>query len=117
MEDFYNRHYITVDGQGRITAAWSDGPHPDRDATGAICINEQGGYQLRLTPDGAENPALDTRDGIPLYKWDGEAVVLRFQEELAADRAAIPDPGPTEAERMEAQVAYTAMMTDTLLEV
>ena len=28
-----------------------------------------------------------------------------------------PDPEPTQLDRIEAQVAYTAMMTDTLLEV
>ncbi len=27
-----------------------------------------------------------------------------------------PDPGPTEQERLEAQVTYTAIMTDTLLQ-
>ncbi len=117
MGEIYNKHYITVDGRGRITDAWSDGPFPDKDAVGAVCINDQGGYQFRLTADGAENPPLYTRDGIPLYRWDGEAVVCRSREELEADRAAIPAPGPTEAERLEAQVTYTAMMTDTLLEV
>jgi len=117
MDEFYNKHYITTDAQNRIAAAWSDGPHPDRDTTDAICINEQGGYQFRLFPDGEENPAICTMDGIPLYKWDGEQVVLRTEEEIAADHAAIPEPPPTEQERMEAQVTYTAMMTDTLLEV
>lgn len=43
VNEFYNRHYIAVDGQGLITSGWSDGPHPDRDVTNAICINEQGG--------------------------------------------------------------------------
>ena len=28
-----------------------------------------------------------------------------------------PEPGPSQLDRVEAQVAYTAMMTDTLLEV
>lgn len=68
LEPAYNRHYITTDAQSRITDGWSDGPHPDRDATGAICINEQGGYQFRLFPGGEENPPLYTMDGIPLYR-------------------------------------------------
>ncbi|MDE5893288.1 MAG: hypothetical protein K2H45_10235 [Acetatifactor sp.] len=89
MNEFYNRHYITTDAQGRITDGWSDGPHPDRDTTGAICINEQSGYQFRLFPDGEENPALYTTDGIPLYRWDGEKVVVRTEEEIGLDR---PDP-------------------------
>ena len=75
MDIYYNKHYITVDDQGRITAGWSDGPCPDRDTAGAICINEQGGYQFRLTPGGEENPPLCTPDGDLLYRWDGEKAV------------------------------------------
>lgn len=86
MPKFYNKHYITVDAQNRITGAWSDGPHPDRDTAGAVCINEQGGYQFRLAPGGEENPPLYTMDGIPLYRWDGEQVAARTEEEIAADR-------------------------------
>lgn len=109
-------HYITIDAQSRIVDGWSDGPHPERDSTGAICINEEGGYQFRLYLDGEENPALWNMESIPLYKWWDGQVVPRTEEEIAADRAAIPEPPPSAQERMEAQVTYTAMMTDTLLE-
>ena len=85
MGEFYNKHYITIDDQGRVTDGWSDGPHPDRDTTDAICINEQGGYQFRLYPGGEENPPLHTMDGIPLYKWDGEKVVARTKDEIEMD--------------------------------
>lgn len=85
-EPFYNRHYITVDTRGRITDGWSDGPCPDRDAAGAVCIDEQGEYQFRLAPDGEENPPLYAMDGVPLYRWDGGKAVLRTQAELEADR-------------------------------
>jgi len=27
MNEFYNKHYITINEQGRITDAWSDGAH------------------------------------------------------------------------------------------
>lgn len=111
----YNRHYITTDAQGRITDGWSDGPHPSRDTTNAICINEEGGYQFCLFLGGEENPALSTEDGIPLYKWDGEWVVRRSAEEIAADREAVPAPPPNQIDRLEAQATYTAMITDTLL--
>lgn len=95
-QDFamYNKHYIKTDDRGRITDGWSDGPRRDRDTTGAICINERGGYQFRLLVAGQpseENPPLYTMDGIALYKWDGESVVARSEEEIAADR---PDPLP-----------------------
>jgi len=119
MDDFIgNKHYITTDGQGRIRDGWSDGPHPTKDTTGAICINEQGGYQFRLILNGKEteeNPALCTMDGIPLYKYVDGQVVFRPEEEIEDDRTYIPEPPPTFLERMEAQVAYTAMMTDTLI--
>ncbi len=98
MYELYNRHYITFDEQGRVTAGWSDGPHRDKDTTEAICINDKGGYQFRLFPGGEENPPLYTMDGIPLYKWDGDQVVARTKEEIEADRAAIPAPPPSEQE-------------------
>ncbi len=100
----------TTDEQNRIISTWSDGPHPDRDTTNAIRINDKGGYQFRLFPDGEENPAIYTMDGIPLYKWDGEKVVLRTSEEIEADRAAIPEPPPSELERIRADVDFLAAM-------
>lgn len=116
MEEQYNKHYVTVDDQGRVVDAWSDGPFPDKDTTEAVCINDQGGYQLRLGDDGEENPPLFDRHGVPLYKWENGQVVARGAEELEADRVALPAPGPSAGERLEAQVIYTAMMTDTLIE-
>lgn len=116
MEEQYNTHYIKLDDQGRIVDGWSDGPFPDKDTENAVCINEQGGYQFRLTPGGEENPPLFDRHGFPLYKWENGQVAARTAEELEADRSVLPVPGPTQAERLEAQVIYTAIMTDTLIE-
>lgn len=109
-EPIYNRHYITTDAQGRITSGWSDGPHPERDTTNAICINDHGGYQFRLFPGGEENPSLYDMEGIPLYRWDGEKVVPRSEEELAADRAAVPEPPPSAQEQLRADVDYIAVL-------
>ena len=117
MEEIFNRHYITVDERGRITDGWSDGPCPERETAGAVLLTDRGGYQFRLADDGEENPQLMSREGVPLYAWDGERVTARSTEDIAADVAALPKPGPTVSQRMEAQVTYTAMMTDTLLEV
>lgn len=110
MNEFYNKHYIITDTESRITSGWSDGPAPDRDATGAICINEQGGYQFRLFPGGEENPNLYTMDGIPLYKWDGAQAIHRTEEEIAADRSAIPEPPPSAQEQLRADVDFLAAM-------
>lgn len=110
MDKFYNKHYITTDAQGRITSGWSDGPHPDRETSGAICINEQGGYQFRLFPSGEENPLQYTVDGIPLYRWDGESAVPRTAEEIEADR--VPSLEAVQAEKLaQLSAACSAAIT------
>lgn len=92
MEE-YNKHYIAVDAQGRITDGWSAAIFPNRDTTNAVCINEQAGYQFRLFPGGQENPSLfEWEHMVPLYKWDGQHVVERTQDEIEADIAALPKP-------------------------
>ena len=116
--DYYNRHYIATDAWGRIISCWSDGPYPNRDVTSAICINEKGNYQVYLTVDGKqteENPRWLTYDGIPLYKWDGEQVIARTEEEIAADRAAIPAPPPSAQEQLRADVDFLAAMQGVTL--
>lgn len=115
MDDFYNRHYITTDAQGRITVGWSDGPHPEKDPTGAICINAEGGYQFRLFPGGEENPPLYTMDVIPLYKYVGGEVIARTEAEIAADRAALPPPPPSAQEQLRADVDFLAAMANVQL--
>jgi len=85
VQETYNLHYIKTDETGRIIDGWSNGPCPDKETSGAICINEQGGYQFRLLPGGEENPPLRDDRGIPLYKWDGTQVVVRSQAEIDAD--------------------------------
>ena len=42
--------------------------------------------------------------------------VLRSEDEVKADRAALPPTAPTQLDRVEAQATYTAMMTDTMME-
>ena len=110
-ELFYNRHYIATRPDGAIIDAWSDGPHPEKNTSNAICINEQGGYQFRLYPGGEENPPIFDMDGIPLYKWYGSQIVPRSEEEIAADRATIPAPPPSAQERLRADVDFIAAMT------
>ena len=87
----------------------------DRDTADAICIEEQGGYQFRLFPDGEENPALHTGDGISLYRWDGEAAVSRTAEEIEADLTALPEPAPSEQERLRADIDFLAAMANIQL--
>lgn len=110
FSEFYNRYYIKTDAQNCIIDGWSDGPHPEKDMEGAVCINEKGGYQFRLFPGGEENPPLYNMDGIPLYKWDGQAVQPRTEAEIDAAEAAVPPPAPSEQEQLRADIDYVAAM-------
>lgn len=110
MYEFYNKHYIAIRQDNVIIDSWSDGPHPEKDTANAICINEKGGYQFRITPNGEENPPMFTIDGIPLYKWDGEKVIARSQEEIGTDRAKIPEPPPSPIEQLRADVDFMSIM-------
>lgn len=88
MVEHYYKHYIRVDADKNIVAAWSDGSLPTENISDAICINEQGGYQFRLFPRGEENTPLRDEYGVPLCKWDGKAVIKRTPAEIQADRPA-----------------------------
>ena len=59
-------------------------------------------------------------DGIYLFDENGELIVILASPEdiRSVEGGEIVDvelPEPTPADRLEAQVAYTAMMTDTLI--
>lgn len=102
----YDKHYITVDAENRITNGFSDAFRQPTEAD--ICINEQGGYQFRLIyvendaltgnpvrKLSEENPSLYDWDGmIPLYKYENGEVIRRTEEEIEADRAELPVPEP-----------------------
>lgn len=101
MDDmnFYNKHYISVDEQNRIVSGFSNAFCLPSETD--ICINEQGGYQFRLFPNGEENPALfEFEHMIPLYKYENGEVRHRSDDEIEADIAALPveDDTPTEEE-------------------
>jgi len=120
MDFIYNKHYIQTNERGEIVNGFSDAFRQPSDTD--ICINDKGGYQFRLFPDGEENPPLfDFPSMIPLYKYADGEVVERTEEELAADHQAWQEEQgrlaamPTREDRIEAQVTFTAMMTDTLL--
>lgn len=126
MNEYYNKHYIRTDASGSIVEGWSDGPHNHRaPSEDDILLTDKGGYQFRLVVAGAtteENPPLFDMDMIPLYKWDGNEVLQRSEEEIEIDREEKRKEQekealkPTQLDRIESQVTYTALMTDTLLE-
>lgn len=104
--EFYNKHYISVDEQGRIVDGFSDAFRKPSNTD--ICISEQGGYQFRLFPGGEENPFLLERTYmIPLYKYENGTVVKRTEKEIEADIADLPRPASDEISDSEALAIIT----------
>lgn len=110
--------YIQTDNQGRILRC-EGGYTTPADLTGWVEIDEGTGDRYNLCQSHYFDGGLYTMYGIPLYKMADGYPVRRTEEEIEADRAArpVPEEIPTQLDRVEAQVTYTAMMTDTLLEV
>ena len=79
-------------------------------------IDEGTGDRYNLCQSHYLDGGLYTTQGIPRYKYEGGACVLRSEAEIAADRDALPKPQPSQLDRVEAQATYTAMMTDTMME-
>ena len=89
--------YIQTDDAGRIFRC-DGGYTTPSDLTGWIEIDEGTGDKYNLCQSHYFDGGLYTMDGIPRYRWDGSAAVLRTEEELEADRAAMPAPPPSTEE-------------------
>ena len=90
--------YIQTDNGGRILRC-DGGYTTPADLTDWILIDEGEPCDKRnLAQSHYFDGGLYTMDGIPRYRWDGSAAVLRTEEELEADRAARPAPPPTTEE-------------------
>lgn len=108
--------YILLDAQNRITRIEGEYSLP-ADLTGWVLIEEGAPCdRLNLAQSHYLDGGLYTMQGIPRYKYEDGACVLRSEAELAADRDALPKPQPSQLDRVEAQATYTAMMTDTMME-
>ena len=107
--------YIQTDTEGRILRCEGGYTTPSG-LTDWTEIDEGTGDRYNLCQSHYFDGGLYTMDGIPRYKYENNTVVLRTEAELSTDRANIPEPAPTQLDRVEAQVTYTAMVTDTLLE-
>lgn len=80
--------YIQTDTEGRIIRC-EGGCTTPADLTGWIEIDEGTGDKYNLGQSHYFDGGLYTVDSIPRYKWDGSEAVLRSDEELEADGAAI----------------------------
>lgn len=106
--------YVKIDNQNRIIAINSsaflssfDGWQEIDTGNGDRYHHAQGNY--------LNKPIMDEY-GIYRYKLVDGKPVERTQEEMDADYIE-PEQKPSQLDIIEAQVTYTAMMTDTLLEV
>lgn len=105
--------YIQTDDQGRIIRC-EGGYTTPADLTDWTYIDEGNGDRYNLCQSHYFDGGLYTIDGIPRYRWDGTQAILRTEEEIEADRAAIPEPPPTEQEQLRADVDFLLAMGGVL---
>ena len=106
--------YIKTDEQDRIVRCEGEYTLPS-DLSGWLLIDEGEPCDKRNLAQSHYFPGgLYTMDGIPRYRWDGSAAVLRTEEELEEDRAARPAPEPTEQEQLRADVDFLLAMGGVL---
>ena len=107
--------YVRADETGRIVEVNSIAFMAD--TAGWTAIDEGYGDKYHHAQGNYFPLPLFGPDGCASYKLADNVPVERTQAEKAAELAARPAPGPTQLDRVEAQIAYTAMITDTMLEV
>ena len=91
--------YIKTDTEGRILRCEGGYTTPS-DLTDWTEIDEGTGDKYNLCQSHYFAGGLYTMDGIPRFRWDGSAAVLRTEEELETDREARPAPPPTTDDRI-----------------
>ena len=116
-EIMVSRVYVLTDQRGCITRIEGEYSLPV-DLTGWVLVDQGAPCdRLNLAQSHYLDGGLYTDNGILRWKLADGACVLRSDEEIAADLAARPAETPSRMDRVEAQASYTAMMTDTLMEV
>ena len=91
--------YIQTDSDGRILRC-EGGYTTPVDLTDWTYIDEGTGDRYNLCQGNYFQGGLYTMDGIPRYEWTGEAAVLRSEDAIEQDRAAVlqPEQPPTQQE-------------------
>lgn len=94
--------YVQTDEQGRIIAVNSSA---FVSADWGTEIDQGYGDQYHHAQGNYLPQPIYTDDGIPRYKLEEGEAVERTEEEIEVDRAALPEPEPTEAEKLRRRVA------------
>lgn len=90
--------YVRTDEQSRITAVNSSA---FVSADWGRSIDQGYGDQYHHAQGNYFPQPIYTEDGIPRYKLVDGKPVERTEEEIEADRAALPEPEPTTEERLD----------------
>ena len=106
--------YVKADSNGYITAVNSSAFLTD--TTGWTEIDSGYGDRYHHAQGNYFPQPIITEVGAYRYRLvDGKPVECTAEEIAEQDEALKPVPTATDADRLEAQVMYTALMTDTLL--
>lgn len=100
MDEYISRVYVKIDDKGRIIRI-EGGYTTPADLTGWVQIDEGTGDRYNLCQTHYFDGGIYTIDGIPRYKLEEGRPVERTEEEIAADRAALPAPAPTTEELLD----------------
>ena len=121
MEEFKSKVYILLDSEGRIIRCEGGyGMQNIHNIDEWILIDEGNGDKYNHCQTCYFEDGLYTRDIIPLYKYEGGAVVKRTEEEIEADRANLPKPEPVpspadQIAELQAQLKAQQAVIDALL--
>ena len=108
--------YVKTNDSGYITAINSSAFLPD--TTGWVEIDQGYGDKYHHAQGNYFALPIVTDGGAYRYKLvDGAPVECTAEEIVAQEEALKPVDEPTQEDKIEAQVMYTALMTDTLLDM
>lgn len=103
---------VRTDSKNRVTAINSSG---FAEGDGWMQIDEGYGDKYHHAQSNYLTKPLTDARGIFRYKLADNKVIERTPEEMDADYTPV-EQQPTILDRVEAQVLYTALMTDTMIE-
>lgn len=108
--------YVKINAKNYITAVNSS--EFLTNLTDWIAIDEGSGDKYHHAQGNYFEKPITTMNGAYRYKLvDGMPMECSAEEIAAQEEALKPTDKPTQADRIEAQAMYTALMTDTLLDM
>ena len=107
MEEITSKVYVMTDNQSRIIRCEGGYTTPS-DLTGWMQIDEGEGDRYNLCQTHYFDSGLYTEEGIPRCKLEEGRPVERTEEEIAADRAALPEPEPPMGELLDILLGVSA---------